>query len=96
MQVSWTIPALTDLDQIQDHVALESPTIAYRLVNDLINRTEQLLSSNPMIGRRGRVSGTRELVVAKTSYIVVYRVGTTRIDVVAVVHGAREWPESFA
>jgi toxin ParE1/3/4 len=59
MQVSWTAPALADLDQIQDYVAQESPTTAFRLINDLIDRTEQLLSSNPMAGRRGRV---RELV----------------------------------
>jgi len=95
MIVSWTLPALADLEQIEDFIAQDSPSIAHRLVNHLIDRTENLLSENPMIGRRGRVAGTRELVISKTPYIVVYRVGT-RAEVLAVVHGAREWPESFS
>jgi len=33
------------------------------------------LAKNPNVGRLGRVSGTRELVVSRTPYIVVYRVG---------------------
>jgi toxin ParE1/3/4 len=96
MRVSWTIPALADLDQIQDYVAQESPTIAYRLINNLIDKTEQLLSSHPIAGRSGRVGGTRELVIARTPCIVVYRVAAAHVDIVAIIHGAREWPESFA
>lgn len=95
MIVSWTIPALVDLEQIEDFIAQDSPSVAYRLVNDLIDRTESLLSENPMIGRRGRVAGTRELVMPKTPYIVVYR-ASSRVEIIAVVHGAREWPESFS
>jgi toxin ParE1/3/4 len=48
-----------------------------------------------MIGRQGRVGGTRELVVQGTPYIVVYRVHDD-VEILAVVHGARKWPESFA
>lgn len=94
MRVSWTIPALNDLDQIQDFIAQDSPIAAYRLVTDLIGRTDRILVSNPMIGRNGRAAGTRELVMPGTSYIVVYRVREV-VEVLAVVHGARDWPESF-
>lgn len=48
-----------------------------------------------MAGRRGRAEATRELVVAGTPSIVVYRV-TTVVEILAVVHAARDWPESFA
>lgn len=95
MRVSWTRPALADLEQIEDFIAQDSPTVAYRLVSDLIGRTETLLSENPMIGRRGRAAGTRELVTPNTPYIVVYRV-TDLVEILAVMHGAREWPESFS
>ncbi|HTV71778.1 MAG TPA: type II toxin-antitoxin system RelE/ParE family toxin [Rhizobiaceae bacterium] len=94
MRVRWTIPAASDIDDIQTYIAQESPVAAYRLANDLIDRTEQLLSANPRAGRVGRVSGTRELAVSRTPYIVVYRV-TSDVEIVAVIHGAREWPESF-
>ncbi|CAN7648660.1 type II toxin-antitoxin system RelE/ParE family toxin [Mesorhizobium sp. LjRoot246] len=93
MQVSWTNAALGDLDQIQDFVAQDSPVAAYRLAADLIGRTDELLVSNPIIGRKGRANGTRELVISRTPYI--YRVRGGDVEVLAVVHGAREWPKSF-
>lgn len=48
-----------------------------------------------MAGRRGRAEAARELVVAGTPSIVVYRV-TTVVEILAVVHTARDGPESFA
>lgn len=92
--VIWTLPALAHLDGIQDYVARESPKAAYRLVNSLIDRTERLLAANPMIGRAGRVAGTRELVISGTSYIVAYRI-TEDVEILAVLHAARDWPDEF-
>jgi toxin ParE1/3/4 len=93
-RVRWTSPALADLDSIQDYIAERNPAAASRLVNDILDRTEELLSANPELGRPGRVAGTRELVLADTSYVIAYRL-TETIEVLAVMHGAREWPESF-
>ena len=42
-----------------------------------------------MIGRMGRVAGTRELVLSGTSNVVAYRV-KGYVDVLAVMHGTRE------
>jgi plasmid stabilization system protein ParE len=41
------------------------------------------------------VSGTRELVVSRTSYVVAYRLQDDEAQVLAVRHGARRWPERF-
>lgn len=95
MQVHWTLPALGDLEEIQDRIAQEGPLAAYRLIPDVMDRTDLLLADNPMVGRRGRVTGTRELVISRTPYIVVYRMNS-RVEIVAVVHGKRKWPESFS
>jgi toxin ParE1/3/4 len=94
MQVVWTRAALSDIDDIQDYIAQESPAAAYSLAMDLYSRTNQLLAKAPMAGRTGRARGTRELVFADMAYIVAYRV-TGRVEILAVVHAAREWPESF-
>lgn len=94
MKLIWTIPALNDLDQIQDFIAQDSPLAAFTLTGDVLELADKLLPANPMIGRQGRVAGTRELIVPKAPYIVVYRV-TDRIEVLAVVHTARDWPEAF-
>lgn len=55
-----------------------------------------VLSRHPEIGRQGRAGGTRELVVSRTPYIVAYRVADRRVEVLAVLHGAQQWPDDFA
>ena len=94
MRVRWTIPALANLDSIQDYIAERNPAAASRLVNDVLDRTDLLLSDNPEIGRPGRVAGTRELVLPGTSYVVAYRLRKA-VEILAVMHGAREWPDKF-
>lgn len=94
MRVVWTQPALDDVEAIQDFIAQASPVAAYELAVDILERTGRLLADNPMMGRVGRVSGTRELVMSGTRYIVAYRV-RDQVEVLAVVHGARQWPEDF-
>ncbi|KKC34533.1 type II toxin-antitoxin system RelE/ParE family toxin [Devosia psychrophila] len=94
MRIRWTRPALHNLEEIQDYVAQDSPLAAYRLAHELVDRAEQGLGSSPKMGRAGRALNTRELVFADLPYIVVYRV-TANIEILAVVHTARNWPESF-
>jgi toxin ParE1/3/4 len=47
------------------------------------------------MGRPGRVISTRELVVSGTPYIVAYRVREGVVEILAVIHGAQQWPTSF-
>ncbi|MBW8882780.1 MAG: type II toxin-antitoxin system RelE/ParE family toxin [Asticcacaulis sp.] len=80
---------------MQDYIARDSPAAAHRLTMDIFNRVEALLSADPLAGRQGRIADTRELVVPHTAYIVAYRV-LQRVEILAVVHAARRWPESFS
>ena len=41
--------------------------------------------------RTGRVEGTREAVV-HPNYILIYRVATDAVEIVAVVHARQEYP----
>ena len=94
MQVVWTRPALRQLDEIQDYIAEDSPAAAYRVAFELTTRAQSLLSANPMAGRLGRVAGTRELVLANLPYILAYRV-TQRVEILAAIHTAQDWPSKF-
>jgi toxin ParE1/3/4 len=49
----------------------------------------------PDSGRIGRIDGTREAVVPRSPYIVVYQVSTETVEVLGVWHAAREWPEAL-
>jgi toxin ParE1/3/4 len=93
MRVVWTRTALSQLDQIQDFVALDSPSVAYDLAIQLTERA-RLLADSPMAGRLGRAKGTRELIMSDLPYIIAYRV-TNQVEILAVVHTARQWPERF-
>lgn len=95
MRVVWTHRAYRHLDEIQDFIAKESPRAAQALVNDILDRTELLLSVNPQLGRPGRIAETRELVLADTQYLIVYHLGS-EVEVIAVRHSKREWPEAFS
>jgi toxin ParE1/3/4 len=58
----------------------------------VLNNVEILLLQTH-IGRPGRVTGTRELVVTGTPYVVPYRVRGERIELIAVFHGRQKWPK---
>jgi len=50
------------------------------------------LAENPHMGRVGQLQGTREFVVRRTPYILVYRVAEDTIEVLRIMHGAQQWP----
>jgi plasmid stabilization system protein ParE len=45
-----------------------------------------------MLGRTGRVTGSRELVISRTPYVAAYAVRGDAIIILHVFHGARLWP----
>jgi toxin ParE1/3/4 len=94
MAVVWRRQAEQDLQRIFDFILENNPAAAQRVAERIERRVAEL-QAHPRAGRRGRVAGTRELVVAGTPYIVAYRVKGRRIDILAVLHGARRWPASF-
>ncbi len=93
MRVRWTTPALRDLEATGD-IARDKPFAAAETVSRIFDQAD-MLATHPQIGRAGRVPNTRELVVPDTPFIVAYRVRGDDVEILAVFHGARRWPESF-
>lgn len=94
MRLRWTTPASRDLEAIGDYIGQDNPVAAAKTIRRILDRTDQL-TAHPEIGRVGRVSGTRELVISQTPFIIAYRVRAEQIEVLAVIHGARQWPKKF-
>ena len=63
---------------------------AREMAERVIEATE-LLQEQPYLGRPGLRRGTREWVVRRTPYILVYRISEEVIDIVHVWHGAQNW-----
>jgi toxin ParE1/3/4 len=94
MRVKWTRRALQALDEIADTIAQDRPMAARRVV-ERVQQSVDHLTRHPLIGRKGRVPGTRELVVPGTPFILPYRVREEIIEILHVFHAARRWPSSF-
>jgi toxin ParE1/3/4 len=93
--VEWTKQAVRQLDQARDYIALSnSEEVADRITMRIVTTVEQL-ARFPMSGRSGRVRGTRELVISNTPFIAAYAIDHDRIVVLAIYHGAQQWPEAF-
>jgi toxin ParE1/3/4 len=94
MRIRWTRPALRDLEEIGDFIARDNVGAAAATVSTILDHVDTL-STHPQIGRAGRMAGTRELVVPRTPFVVPYRVVGDDVQILAVFHGARRWPETF-
>ena len=95
MKQAWTRLAVADINNAYNHIAEDSPSAAARVI-EKIRKTVDALCRHPEMGRPGRVAGTREIVVPGTPFVVPYRVKDNRLEVLAVIHGARRWPDTFS
>jgi addiction module RelE/StbE family toxin len=94
MKLRWTRLALQDLRHLHEYIAEDNPSAANRMVTRIQDATQRL-KNHPRMGRPGRVQGTHELVIAGSPYIVVYILGDSEIQIVAVIHSAMRWPDTF-
>lgn len=92
MRVRYTPAAMAHLNEIGDYIAKDNPAAARRVIQ-AIRKTVDLLRDNPDMGRRGHLDGTREIVMPRLPYYAAYRVTETAVEVFAVIHTARQWPE---
>jgi len=95
VRIRYTKLALADLEEAAAFIGADDPTAAREVIVRLRTAIDRL-AAFPDMGRTGRVSGTRELIVAGTPFVVAYRIAERTIDVLAVIHAARRWPSSFS
>jgi len=90
MRLEWSGPAIQDLRDAGDFIARENPEAAAKMAARVLEAVEYLLEF-PGIGREGRMSDTKELVVTGTPFIVIYRLRVPTVQIVRVLHHARKW-----
>jgi len=93
-KVLWLVEALVDLRGIKDYIAQDNPVAARRVVK-AIKEGVEVLKEQPDIGRPGRLTHTRELIIRHYPYIVAYRQAESAIHILAIVHTSRRWPDQL-
>jgi toxin ParE1/3/4 len=94
VKIRWTRLALEDVERAREYIAERNPSAAHSVIAR-IESALKTLAAYPEIGRRGRVQGTRELVVPETPLIIAYLVSKNAVEILAVIHGTQRWPDSF-
>lgn len=89
MRVYWTDTAQEHLDAIHAFIAKDSVEYATRMVDRLTRRSQQM-AEFPLSGRRvPEFDMDRIREVIEGPYRIVYHIKPDQIDVLAVVHSAR-------
>lgn len=90
MLIRWTELALNDLKTISYRIEQKRNLATANRVCRIIYGAIQTLRRHPYTGRPGAEESTRELVIPKTPYIVVYRViQSEAIQLLRILHGAQ-------
>ncbi|MGU7784116.1 type II toxin-antitoxin system RelE/ParE family toxin [Burkholderia sp. PU8-34] len=92
LALHWNPKALEDRAAIMDHIGQDNPVAALEL-DELLEERAAALPARAELYRHGRVSGTRELVIAR-NYVLVYRVQQAErvVEVLRVLHARQQWP----
>ena len=92
MLLEWTPRAREERNSAIEHIAQENLVAALEQLDKIERQTDKLLQY-PEIGRPGRKQGTRELVIQKTNFIVVYRLNSKikSIVILRVLHTSQAY-----
>jgi len=89
-EVIWTEPAPGDLDAIADHIALENPDAARRLVRAVF-RHVALLAQHPESGSKPQeLRGRRYRQIVEPPCRIFYRYDGRRVFILYAIRGERK------
>ena len=91
MKIEWLPEARRNRERQLEYIAERNPAAAIRL-GDAIAAAIARLGDFPEIAPRGRVEGTRELLITGTPYIAIYRVEATALVILRLLHDSQSWP----
>jgi plasmid stabilization system protein ParE len=91
-EIVWTLRATADLESIVEYIFRDSEFYAKAVARELVTAARSLAT----LAERGRMvpeyedPTVREIIVRR--YRLIYRVKPERIEVLRIIHGARQMP----
>ena len=90
MKIEWAARARTDIRELRQYIAQDSPHYARRFIEKIFQAVEKL-PEHPHLGRQVREAAredVRELIFQ--NYRIIYVIKPSSIYVVSVIHGSRD------
>lgn len=92
LRLEWATPAADELEAAQTYYHELNPMAARVLARRIVEAAMRL-REQPQIGRAGFREDTREWVVARTPYVLVYRSTAQAVEILHVWHAAQDWTQ---
>ncbi len=91
LRIRWSRRATNDIDAITDYIAKDSKGAAKR-IGSYIRAAARPLATSPRLGRAVDTETTRELILSRYPYVLVYQLVDDEIRILAVFHQAQNRP----
>ena len=88
--IDWSEPALMDVERIVQFLLQDDRALASDMAQKIFDAGASL-TQMPDRGRPGRVPNTRELLVPKTPYLVIFS-REVKVNILRVLHTRQKWP----
>ena len=90
-RLEYAVRARRDLEAIEKyHLEVAGDVVADRVIDAILSQAERIAALG-LVFRPGIRHGTRECVMARYPYTLVYRIGPRRVDVVRIIHQRAEY-----
>lgn len=90
MTVGWTTGALSDLREIREYIARDSPQAAQRVADHVFASTERLAKFPKSAKEIFQSPGHSIRALTDPPYQILYEIRENSVAIVAVVHGRRD------
>jgi addiction module RelE/StbE family toxin len=90
MTILWSEPSISDLKNIKDYIAKDSPYYAAIFIEKIITAVEKL-ATLPLVGRIVTECNDKHIrEVIYQHYRIIYKINHKALIILTVVHGGRD------
>jgi plasmid stabilization system protein ParE len=90
-QLEFSLRSIANMETIRLRISIDNPIAANKVIESVASTADKLMDF-PMLVHIGRRLGTRELVLSKYPYTIVYRLTVKKVIIAAVIHQSRKSP----
>ena len=94
-ELTWTEPALNDLDAMADYIAIDKPEAARQFVQRVFRHVEQLAEQPESGSKPKEFSGSRYRQIVEPPCRIIYRYDGQKVFVVLVIRGEMRLQKSM-